>query len=625
PADPAWEPVGPDARHRPEDRTVLKPRPVKRLIDGGTTAATVHTAGTFRRDPALIEAEFEQSPEREDRVGLILADGSHASPGWLMQHDRLDPLPADKCLSVPAGTALADASDGIRPTIDRPAGADGFFLLLDLGRQEVGLLELEIDAPAGTIVDIGYGEHLDDQRVRTRIGGRNFAGRYICREGRQTFTHYFLRWAGRYLQLHIQANTFTLHRCHLRRRDYPIEMRGAIDLGDARHDAIAAVARRTLHLCMHEHYEDTPWREQALYANDARIQALCGYYAFGEYDFPRSSFDLLGRGLREDGWLELTAPARPKVTIPSFTLVWMLAVRDHYLYSGDSSLAQAMLDQMTDMLEALLDQREDGLLPLSRTEGIWHFYDWSEGMSGYGDEDFQRGLAHDAPLNCFLILALEAVAEIRSWLGQPDPADVTDTLDQLRAAATDAFWDPDAGLFKTHPHTDRAAALTQALAVLAGLGDEASRKTVLGHLHQHDDNLVQPTLSQSFYTFQARMSDKARGGQSVIADIADTWGQMLDAGATTFWETIDGGDAFNNAGSLCHGWSAVPLYVYYHDLVGIQPTAPGFRSFTVNPLTAGLGEGSARVPVPGGAIDARWQNGKLEVVAPDTCERVAPG
>ena len=38
----------------------------------------------------------------------------------------------------------------------------------------------------------------------------------------------------------------------------------------------------TLECCMHEHYEDCPWREQAQYTMDSRTQMLCGYYAFGE-------------------------------------------------------------------------------------------------------------------------------------------------------------------------------------------------------------------------------------------------------------------------------------------------------------------------------------------------------
>jgi hypothetical protein len=37
---------------------------------------------------------------------------------------------------------------------------------------------------------------------------------------------------------------------------------------------------------------------------------------------------------------------------------------------------------------------------------------------------------------------------------------------------------------------------------------------------------------------------------------------MLKNGATSFWETINGEKDFGNAGSLCHGWSALPI-IYY--------------------------------------------------------------
>ena len=46
----------------------------------------------------------------------------------------------------------------------------------------------------------------------------------------------------------------------------------------------------------------------------------------------------------------------------------------------------------------------------------------------------------------------------------------------------------------------------------------------------------------------------------ILEDIRVTYGKMLDAGATTFWETEEGESAFDNAGSLCHGWSALPVY-----------------------------------------------------------------
>ena len=49
----------------------------------------------------------------------------------------------------------------------------------------------------------------------------------------------------------------------------------------------------------------------------------------------------------------------------------------------------------------------------------------------------------------------------------------------------------------------------------------------------------------------------------VNGDIMERWGKMVFAGATSFWETGDGGDAFGKAGSLCHGWSTIPVYFWH--------------------------------------------------------------
>ena len=59
---------------------------------------------------------------------------------------------------------------------------------------------------------------------------------------------------------------------------------------------------------------------------------------------------------------------------------------------------------------------------------------------------------------------------------------------------------------------------------------------------------------------------------------------MLYNGATSFWETIDGAWAFDTAGSLCHGWSAIPVLFYYKYLLGVSPRTIGFRDYNFKPL-----------------------------------------
>jgi hypothetical protein len=95
--------------------------------------------------------------------------------------------------------------------------------------------------------------------------------------------------------------------------------------------------------------------------------------------------------------------------------------------------------------------------------------------------------------------------------------------------------------------------------------------------------------------------------------IAEQWGGMLFKNATAFWETLKGGWDFDGAGSLCHGWSAIPAYIYGAYLLGIRPLEPGFRSFSVTPPVDGVCEGlSGKVPTPSGIIEISWeiQNGK---------------
>ena len=46
-----------------------------------------------------------------------------------------------------------------------------------------------------------------------------------------------------------------------------------------------------------------------------------------------------------------------------------------------------------------------------------------------------------------------------------------------------------------------------------------------------------------------------------VNEVCDVFGKMLFSGATSYWETAYGEADFDDAGSLCHGWSAVGCWL----------------------------------------------------------------
>ena len=66
------------------------------------------------------------------------------------------------------------------------------------------------------------------------------------------------------------------------------------------------------------------------------------------------------------------------------------------------------------------------------------------------------------------------------------------------------------------------------------------------------------------FRFDALLKADFERFKSVILDEIDRdYLYMLRGGATSFWETIMGeSDIIGVCGSLCHGWSALPIYYY---------------------------------------------------------------
>ncbi|MBQ8718770.1 MAG: hypothetical protein IJY66_05845 [Clostridia bacterium] len=450
--------------------------------------------------------------------------------------------------------------------------AQGTAYIFDLGAEQVGFLTLDVTLAKETDVLIGWGEHLADGRVRTEIGGRCFAGRCRLPAG-QTQLLYPLRRLGlRYLQLNVaaQSSEVSIAYAGVCPVDYPLPEPLPYPAGvQGIRAEIYDACLRTLRLCLHDHYEDCPWREQALYTMDSRNQMLCGYYAYDETAAPRASLALIARSLREDNLLELCSPARCSITIPAFSAMFVVQLAEYVAFSGDLATARELLPTAARIVDGFLARMEEnGLLTCYPEEKHWNFYEWQTGLEGsIGGSVAPEDMTYDAPLNCFVSLAMAALSQLYMCLEQLGEAQrLLAARDRLNSAIHNTFFDSTAGVYDTYLRLRdgqryHRAQLTQALALCCGAcpSDQASR--VRENL-AHDATLHEVTLSYSIFRYDALLQDEAYHA-FVLDEIDRIWGGMLAQGATTFWETAAGERDFGGAGSLCHGWSAVPVYVYW--------------------------------------------------------------
>jgi hypothetical protein len=85
----------------------------------------------------------------------------------------------------------------------------------------------------------------------------------------------------------------------------------------------------------------------------------------------------------------------------------------------------------------------------------------------------------------------------------------------------------------------------------------------------------------------------------VLSDIEKLWGNMIYQGATTFWETALADDDFRMVGasSYCHGWAAMPLYIFWKYMAGVYPEKPGFEEINLHPvIDSNIVEGTLKTP-----------------------------
>lgn len=511
---------------------------------------------------------------------------------------------------------------GPAAVLDPLEDGGGVVIIFDFGKEINGAFELDIQGAQGTIVDIAYDECLRNDRLPVVINSYAFADRTILGEGRQTVGNVFAERGYRMVQVvirnfHQPVKIFSARAVD---RTYPFVHRGTFYSSDALLNTIWEVCANTISACSTDTFVDCPWRENAFYVNDLVVENITSLQAFGDYRFNARGFRLAASQVREDGLIPAPVPAGilpgkseaeslDTLTLPIASLFLPQMLEEYLLYIGDDGLAREHLMVAEGILDCCSQwEDENGLL--SPPDKFWNFVDWS-----YELNDFSLTGRNTAVFNWFYVHALDSFARLMKHLGDPrDRERWTAKARRVAESIERVFWDEKKGGYREWiaplDGDDQAqeivsSQLAHAAALLSGRSRQ-ERLPMLRHALSRQDFLA-PELYMQHFVLRGLVAAGRPG--DALESIRELWGAIVLSGSKTIWECgvhQHGKDAYNGAGSICHGFSTTPIDFLQCVVLGVRPTAPGFSRCTVAPHSLGLAYAKGTVPTPGGNLEIGW-------------------
>lgn len=512
--------------------------------------------------------------------------------------------------------------------------------LFDLEQLGNGVLTFTYPASAGASVSCAYGPYPDFINFRCKCDMSIFEGKAICRSKKLVTARYLL----------VTAHGVPLESVDLSFQDkmLPLEKYGDFSCDSKLFEKMFSVCEHTLRCCVFPHTQgnstfdlqgeknrefalnwhgkysdyvivDGARRDREVWVGDLYPEIRNVWALFRNKEVIRNTFDVILDQIREDGFIPASSISMQ--VFYEYNCWFLIVLEDYLKVSGDTDFYLEHLEKVRAILRFILTILEDGCLDLGKMQT------WAWTSSRHGKITSS---------NCVLYAALKAAARMEKNLGK-DLASAQNCealAARLKNKINEESFDRKKKLYYDIMGTPgRFSSDAAALAVLFGVCEQQDRKKVLSALCEkfktpygmllyypkeepdgqnfvHNDHvwpfvntLVLEALLENGQTEQA------------LPLLQSVWGTMLQNGADTFWEIIDGNfgtfmrtrlndppDDRDTWNSECHGWSAGLPYLFFTYFAGVRPVEYGYQSIEFSPVCAGLNDVRAVVPAANGEI-----------------------
>lgn len=487
--------------------------------------------------------------------------------------------------------------------LDLPEGECRLRILVDLRDYACADVVICLSGGEGSRLRIGFAESLFEDETfttkgrRDRYWGKYFRGigdTYIAGGGEGQFYKSIFWRSGRYVEILLEkcGRSLRIDSLLLINRGYPLEQacRLKTDLPGFNHLFDQAV--RTIRASAHDSLMDGPYYEQMCWIGDNQQASVTHFVLFRDTRLIEKCLQTFDVSRTHTGLIRARWPARDWMIIVPFAFYWINTTYELALWRDTPNIVRSLLPGLRATVDAVLGMRNaDGLIEVH--EG-WAFVDWvPEWPMGIPD-GADGGV--NACINWHFVHTLQRLSELEGTFGEPEFAqryrrialELSDRLCQI-------LWVPEASRFADTPERLSFSEHGQVFAVLSGLLPEAIRASI----NLDPDETMKPaTHSFSHFVMEAY---REMGRPDLILKRLGTWRLFQDNGFLTLPEQPD------PSRSDCHAWSAHPVYHYFASILGVRPSAFGFKRVEIKPMLNCPYDCSGTLPHPDGEIQVSME------------------
>lgn len=322
--------------------------------------------------------------------------------------------------------------------------------------------------------------------------------------------------------------------------------------------AIDRIAAKTLEDCMQSVYEDGPKRDRRLWSGDFRLQALCDYYVFKNYDLIKRCLYLFAACYNEGKYLPSCLYHHPELFskktsgFMDYAFLYTVALCEYFEHTKDYDTAKELFPIAKSQLELAISGIDDnGVITIPKDSN--GFIDWVPELKKL------------TPTAGVFLYALEKNIALAKAIGENNVAEkFSIVLENARKCAYKTLFDNEKKAFINDYDNNQYSVHSQVWMILGGVVEAEEGVSIIKKALADKGSLKPVSPYMHHYVVEALF--KLGLKEEATEYIKNYWGGMLKLGADTFWEVyVPGdlsvspyGDAIVN--SFCHAWSCTPSY-----------------------------------------------------------------